>query len=465
MIAMNAAGKPWVGMALIKSLCALAIAFIALAPAHASADGHRPPNVIIIMADDLGWGDIGANGAGMIATPHIDRLASEGIRLTSFYAGSNVCTPSRAALLTGRYPIRSGMQHVVYPHSEDGLPPEEVTIAEMLKAAGYATGMVGKWHLGHRDEYWPTAQGFDEFFGVPYSNDMQPFDLYRHKTVVQSPAEQTELTDRYSDAAVDFIGRHRDEPFFLYYAETFPHLPLNVPEDASGRSEAGLYGDVVEHLDAGIGRIMAALEANGLADNTLVIVTSDNGPWFEGDQGASRGRKGGTYEGGFLVPFVARLPGRIAPASVSKEMAMSIDLLPTIAALAGAKVPQDRVIDGRDITAVLTDAGRSPHEALFFFDGNEVVAIRDRRYRLVLRDFYRSFPVPFERFGTALLFDLERDPQERFSYLRERPEVHAALMERVTAMRAEVSDLRKQPGSPFPPEDASAPRGPVLSHH
>jgi uncharacterized sulfatase len=449
----------------IKTLFALILACVALTPAHAGTDRDRPPNVIVIMADDLGWGDIGANGADLVATPHIDRLASEGIRLTSFYAGSNVCTPSRAALLTGRYPIRSGMQHVVYPHSDYGLPPEEVTIAEMLKAAGYATGMVGKWHLGHRDEYWPTEQGFDEFFGVAYSNDMQPFDLYRHKTVVQSPAEQTELTDRYSGAAVDFIGRHRDEPFFLYYAETFPHLPLNVPADASGQSEAGLYGDVVEHLDAGIGRMMDALEAHGLIDNTLVIVTSDNGPWFEGDQGASRGRKGGTYEGGFRVPFIARLPGRIAPGGVSEEMAMSIDLLPTIAALTGAEVPQDRVIDGRDIGAVLMKGDRSPHEALFFFDGNDVVAIRDRRYRLVLRDFYRTFPVPFERFGTALLFDLERDPQERFSYLRERPEVHAALMERVEAMRAEVADLRKEPGSPFPPDDALTPRGPVLSHH
>jgi uncharacterized sulfatase len=417
------------------------------------------------MADDLGWGDIGANGAELIDTPNIDRLSSEGIRLTSFYAGSNVCTPSRAALLTGRYPIRSGMQHVIMPHSDRGLPSEEITIAEMLKEAGYATGMVGKWHLGHRDEFWPTAHGFDEFFGVAYSNDMEPFDLYRHKTVVQSPVEQRELTDRYSLAAIDFISRNRDKPFFLYYAETFPHLPLFVPEDASGSSEAGLYGDVVENLDRGIGRILNALEVNGVADNTLVIVTSDNGPWFEGDQGAFRGRKGGAHEGGYRVPFIARLPGRIAPASVSGEMAMNIDLLPTIAALTEARLPNDREIDGRDIGGVLMRGEPTPHDVLFFFDGNDIAAVRDRRFRLVLSTFYRTFPVPFERFGTALLFDLERDPQERFSYLRENTEVRDRLMTKVDAMREEVAEMRIEPGSPFPPSDPSIPRGPVLSQH
>ena len=449
----------------LAALLALVAATFGLAPARAQGEAQRPPNIIVILADDLGWGDIGANGARLIATPNIDRLAGEGIRLTSFYAGANVCTPSRAALLTGRYPIRSGMQDVVFPHSDFGLPPEEVTIAEMLKDAGYRTGMVGKWHLGHHDEFWPTAQGFDEFFGVPYSNDMQPFDLYRHKTVVQSPVDQRELTDHYAAAATDFIARHRDAPFFLYYAETFPHLPLAVPEDAAGQSEAGLYGDVVEHLDEGIGRIMAALEANGVADNTLVILTSDNGPWFEGDQGAFRGRKGGTHEGGFRVPFIARWPGRIAPGGVSGEMAMGIDLLPTIAALAGAQVPQDRAIDGRDIGKVLTQGAPSPHEVLFFFDGNDIAAVRDRRFRLVLSAFYRTFPVPFERFGTALLFDLERDPMERFSYLREHPEARDRLMTHVAAMRDEVKSLRKEPASPFPPDDPTIPKGPVLSHH
>lgn len=453
-------------MTRLPALLGYLLACVGLAPVSAEESAEtRPPNVVVIMADDLGWGDIGANGAKMIATPNMDRLAAQGIRLTSFYAGANVCTPSRAALLTGRYPIRSGMQHVVMPHSDFGLPASEITIAEILKRAGYATGMVGKWHLGHRDDYWPTAHGFDEFFGVAYSNDMQPFDLYRHKTVVQSPAEQRELTDQYSAAAAEFIASHREDPFFLYYAETFPHLPLSVPDDAAGSSEAGLYGDVVEHLDQGIGRIMAALEANGVADNTLVILTSDNGPWFEGDQGPLRGRKGGTHEGGYRVPFIARLPDRIAAASVSGEMAMNIDLLPTIAALTGAELPQDRIIDGRDISGLLMQGEATPHELLFFFDGNDIAAVRDRRFRLVLSTFYRTYPVPFERFGTALLFDLERDPQERFSFLREHPEVRDRLMGQVKAMREEVAGLRKEPGSPLPPADPSIPKGPVLSHH
>jgi len=447
------------------ALVFLVVSIVSVVPAQARNTDPRPPNVIVILADDLGWGDIGANGAQLIATPNIDRLAAEGVRLTNFYAGANVCTPSRAALLTGRYPIRSGMQNVIYPHSDFGLPPAEITIAEVVKDAGYATGMVGKWHLGHRDKFWPTAQGFDEFLGVAYSNDMQPFDLYDHKTVVQSPAEQRELTDRYAQSASDFIARNRDRPFLLYYAETFPHLPLSVPDDAQGNSQAGLYGDVVEHLDEGIGRIMAALEANGIAGNTLVILTSDNGPWFEGDAGNLRGRKGGAHEGGFRVPFIARLPGRIAPGSISDEMAMNIDLLPTIAALAGADVPRDRVIDGRDISGVLMRAEQTPHDVLFFFDGNDVAAIRDRRFRLVLSTFYRNFQVPFERFGTALLFDLELDREERFSYLREYPEVKDRLMAKVEAMRAEVADFRKEPASPFPPKDPDAPKGPLFSHH
>lgn len=449
----------------LRILLTMLLAAIFWPAAQAKSSERHPPNIVVIMADDMGWGDIGANGASLIKTPNIDRLAAEGISLTSFYAGANVCTPSRAALLTGRYPIRSGMQHVVMPHSDSGLPQSEITIAEMLRDAGYATGMVGKWHLGHRDEHWPTAHGFDEFLGVAYSNDMKPFDLYHHKTVVQSPAEQSELTDRYADAAIDFISRHRKKPFFLYYAETFPHIPLAVPKNATGVSDAGLYGDVVEHLDGGVGRILAALEANGLSDNTLIILTSDNGPWFEGDPGMLRGRKGGTHEGGFRVPFIARLPGVIAPGEVSQEIAMNIDILPTVAAFAGLNPPSDRTIDGRNITGVLTRKEASPHDVLFFFDGNDIAAIRDRRYRLVLSTFYRSYPVPFEKFGMPLLFDLERDPQERFSYMREHPEVAARLLARVTAMRTNVADLRKEAGNPFLPKDQSIPIGPVLSHH
>ena len=279
------------------SLFAFGLAGCASAAPKAETNGQAatpPPNIIVIMADDLGWGDISLNGADLIDTPNMDRIGLEGVQLTSFYAGANVCTPSRAALLTGRYPIRSGMQHVVHPHSQFGLPQSEITIAEILQEVGYTTGMVGKWHLGHSDEYWPTAHGFEPFFGVAYSNDMQPFDLYSGKTVIEAPVDQTALTEKYALEAARFIDTNKDAPFFLYYAETFPHIPLFVPEHASGDSEAGHYGDVVEHLDWGIGQILDALDTAGIADNTLIIVTSDNGPWFEGDSGPYRDRKGET---------------------------------------------------------------------------------------------------------------------------------------------------------------------------
>jgi arylsulfatase A len=424
-------------------------------------EGSRP-NIIIILADDLGWGDIGANGQTMIRTPNIDRLAREGISLTTFYAGSNVCTPSRAALLTGRYPIRSGMQHVIMPHSTFGLPDSEITIAELLKDAGYATGMVGKWHLGHQDKYWPTAHGFDWFLGVAYSNDMAPFDLYEGKTVIESPADQTRLSATYAQAASRFIADNKDGPFLLYVAETFPHIPLFVPDERAGTSEAGLYGDVVEELDAGVGAILDALDAAGISDNTLIIFTSDNGPWFQGDAGSFRGLKGGTHEGGFRVPFLARWPDKIAAGTQNDAMTMGIDLLPTAASLAGVDLPEGVVIDGRDISGVLTAGANSPHDILFFFDGNEVAAVRDKRFRLVLRDFYRTFPVPFEQFGAIHLYDLLNDPRERFDFSREFPDRIESLMASVTAIREETEAFRIAPASPFPPQDGSAVIGPQL---
>ncbi|MEM5516311.1 sulfatase [Henriciella sp. AS95] len=452
-------------LALVLSVALLsACQSVAAAPeAPSNATEAKQPNIIVILADDMGWGDIGLNGASLMKTPNIDRIGREGVQLTHFYAGANVCTPSRAALLTGRYPIRSGMQHVIFPHTETGMPPEEITIAEVLKDAGYATGMIGKWHLGHHDEYWPTNQGFDYFYGVPYSNDMQPFDLYFHKTVVESPADQKALSDNYTDAATGFIRDHADEPFFLYFAQTFPHLPLHVPDDEAGVSEAGLYGDVVEHIDDGVGAILETLEELDLAENTLIIVTSDNGPWFEGDQGNHRDRKGGTHEGSFLVPFLARWPGVIEPGTESGAMAMNIDLLPTLASIAGTDAPGDRVIDGLNILPLMEGAETSPHDVLFFFNGNDIAAVRDARYRLVLNTYYREFYVPFEQYGAALLFDLEKDPEERFSYVRENPDVIEALMAKVTVMRDEVSDLKKPPIPPQPPGDEPVEKGPVLS--
>lgn len=430
------------------------------AQTSAATENDRPPNIIIIMTDDLGWGDIGLNGASLIDTPNIDRIGEEGIQLTSFYAGSNVCSPSRAALLTGRYPIRSGMQHVIFPHSRDGLPTDEVTISEILQAAGYRTGMIGKWHLGHTDEFWPTNHGFEWFYGVAYSNDMAPFDLYEGKKKIESPADQSHLSGKYAAAAKSFIEESGDRPFFLYYAENFPHIPLFVPDENTGRSDAGLYGDVVETVDDGVGTILDTLDAAGIADDTLIIFTSDNGPWFEGSAGDFRGRKGETHEGGFRVPFLARWPGKIPAGSVSDEMAMNIDLLPTAARISGAHLPEDRTIDGRDLVPLLTEGAATPHDLLFFFDGNDIVAARDSRFRLVLSTFYRNYNVAFERYGSALLFDLEKDPSESFSYMRDLPDVADRLKAAVKDMRADVVEFAKEPINPV--AEAGTARGPDL---
>ncbi|MGB6231334.1 MAG: sulfatase [Litorimonas sp.] len=423
----------------------------------------RPPNIVLFMADDLGWGDIGLNGAELIETPNIDRLGAEGVQLSQFYAGANVCTPSRAALLTGRYANRSGMQHVVMPFSQWGLPQSEVTVAEVLKDAGYATAMVGKWHLGHGAEHWPTEHGFERFYGVPYSNDMQPFDLYRGLDMIESPADQSQLTANYATEAAAFIAENADEPFFLYIAETFPHIPLFVSDEFEGTSEAGLYGDVVEAMDAGIGTVLDALDAAGVADDTLVIVTSDNGPWFEGDAGHLRGRKGGLHEGGYRVPFIARWPEGLPAGDTRDGMAMNIDLLPTLAALAGADVPADRTVDGRDILPMLRGEADTPHDVLFFMEGNEIAAVRDARFRLSLQTYYKSFKVPFEQFGEPILYDLSIDPRERFSFNRDQPEALARLMGHVEAMRADLAGTEIEPENPFGPVDPDAPRGPRLA--
>lgn len=443
------------------------LALVLAACAHSQAEplqgDDRGLNVIVILADDLGWGDVGANGAELISTPHIDRIGLEGMRLTSFYSAANVCTPSRAALLTGRYAIRSGMQHVIHPQSEDGLPETEITLAEMLKAGGYVTHMTGKWHLGHKDAYWPTHHGFDSFFGVAYSNDMRPFDLYEGKTVIESPADQSRLSARYSQDAAEFIRRNANRPFFLYYAETAPHLPFFVPQEAAGTSEAGLYGDVVEELDRGVGRILAALDETGLAGRTLVIFTSDNGQWFEGSAGPFRGEKGGTHEGGWRVPMLARLPGVIPASSTSDHITMSIDLLPTIAALTGTRVPHDRVIDGTDISPVLRGGAPAADRNLFFFNGNDIVGVRNDRFKLLLFDYYRTVYVAFERFASQFLFDYETDPQTRFSYAREHPGVVLELQAAIAAMREEVSPMASEPLNPFAPLAEGQTVGPVLN--
>lgn len=422
-----------------------------------STIGHADerPNIIVIMADDMGAADWRGGGSEFIATPHLDRMAADGVVLTDFHASANVCTPSRAGLLTGRYPVRAGLARgVIHPWSTSGLPGDEITIAEMLSQVGYATQLVGKWHLGSIPEAHPLEHGFDAFFGVPYSNDMSPFPLIEGRTVIEERANQSQLTRRYTEAATAFIGEQAEagRPFFIYLAHTMPHIPLFASEAFHGRSAAGRYGDTIEELDWSVGQIRAALEDAGEAEDTLVIFTSDNGPWFEGSSGR-RGRKGGTYDGAYRVPFVAA--GYGAGAGVTSDaMATNLDLLPTIAVLTGAPAPQDRVIDGQDISALLQGSQISPHEALAFFEDDRIAAVRTERWRYVVRAYYKTFLVPFEQFDASLLFDLETHSDELFDMSADHPDTVAEMNRRLATLRAELEGLPQQE-TPFPRPDGA----------
>ena len=412
-------------------------------PAYLASAQETPPNFVVIMADDLGYGDLGVYGSNLIKTPNLDRLALNGARLESFYSSANVCTAARGGLLTGRYPIRLGLvADVARPTNDIHLAFEEITIAEALKPLGYRSALYGKWHLGSRLEWSPMNQGFDEFFGVLHSNDMTPLELYRGEQMIENPVDQTTLTERYTREAVRFIAENRDNPFFLYIPHSFPHVPLFVSPRFDGRSDAGLYGDVVETIDWSTGEILAALEEYGLSDNTLVIFTSDNGPWFEGSPGIYRDRKGSSWEGGQRVPFLAHWPGRIPAGTVSNEPAMNIDLYPTLISLAGGRLPDDRPIDGKDMLPLLTGSGTSLHEVLFLFNRDRIVGVRSGQWKLVVEARYRATLNSFEHstyYGPdGLLFDLKNDPVETYSFTREYPEVVQKLRKHLRNAREEM---------------------------
>jgi uncharacterized sulfatase len=402
------------------------------------AQQTRQPNFIVIMADDLGYGDLGIYGSTLIKTPNLDRMASEGARLDSFYSSANVCTAARGGLLTGRYPIRLDIvSDVARPTNDVHLADEELSLAEALKPLGYQTALFGKWHLGSKLEWSPLTQGFDDYFGVLHSNDMTPFELYRQDQMIESPVNQNTLTERYTQEAIRFIENNQEEPFFLYMPHSFPHVPLYVSNQFSGQSDAGLYGDVVETIDWSVGQVLATLERLGLEENTMVIFTSDNGPWFEGSPGPYRDRKGSSWEGGQRVPFIAKWSDTIPGGLVSNEPAMNIDLFPTLVKLAGGDLPSDRPIDGKDILPMLVDGAASPHEALFLFDKDRIAGVRSGKWKLVVESQYRaavpSFDNPNSYYGpNGLLFDLDRDPSETYSYTREYPEVVAQMREFLT---------------------------------
>ena len=392
-----------------------------------AAAQDRPPNFVVIFTDDLGLGDIGPYGNTLINTPHLERMASEGAKLTNFFASANVCTPSRGGLLMGQYPVRNQLTaDVARPSNKIGIPDDAITVADLLKKKDYATACIGKWHLGQRPNQWPTEHGFDYFYGLPWSNDMLPLKLYRQSEVIEEPVDQTTLTERYTQEAIRFIESNQDDPFFVYIPHSMPHVPLFVSERFEHKSKAGLYGDVIEAIDWSVGEIMNTLERLDLAENTMVIFTSDNGPWFEGSAGAYRGRKGSAWEGGMRVPMIAWWPGTINAGSTSDALTMNFDLFPTIAKLTGSEIPDDRTIDGKDIWENLQGSNESPHEYLYFFYKDDIAAVRTQRWKLVHSTMYQKW---YARLGTlpyykpGLLFDMKNHPEELYSMTREYPEV------------------------------------------
>jgi arylsulfatase A-like enzyme len=427
------------------------------AQAPAPTASSRPPNIVIIFADDLGYGDLGVYGHPLIKTPRLDRLASEGLKLTSFYASAPVCSASRYSLLTGRYAIRGGINGALMPESKNGLAAGETTIADVLKAAGYRTGMVGKWHLGNRPGFFPTEHGFESYFGLLYSNDMiRPWvqtdaalRLYRGTQELPGAVDMASLTEQYTNEALAFIRDNRARPFFLYFAHSMPHVPLGAPPRFAGTSAGGRYGDVIETIDWSVGQILDALRDAGVERNTLVIFTSDNGPWMDmpprmlvdprivrtdaGSAGPLRGSKGTSWEGGTRVPFLARWPGRIPAGAVSTELARTLDLLPTIAGIVGATLPAGRAIDGQDIRAFLEGTAPSPDEWFFYYNsGGRLEGVRDRRWKLHL-----TFPEKGE--PAQELFDLSADPYERWNVAAEHLDIVARLSARMTQFADEVA--------------------------
>ncbi|MEZ5401945.1 MAG: sulfatase [Bryobacteraceae bacterium] len=399
-----------------------------------------PPNVVLIYADDLGYGDLASYGA-RIQTPQLDRLASDGIRLTDFHSASPVCSPSRAALLTGRYPVRAKVPRVLGPGDEGGLASTEVTLGRMLADSGYATACVGKWHLGMQPGSRPSDHGFETFFGLPYSHDMWPRPLMLGDEVVEQPAALDTLTEKFTAAAVDFIGRAKDRPFFLYLPHTAPHIPLTPSREFDGRSGQGPYGDVVRELDASVGRVLDALDAAGVAGNTIVMFSSDNGPWYQGSPGRLRGRKGQTWEGGVRVPFLARWPGRIPAGTVSNGFTTTLDILPTIARWTGSSLPP-KPIDGADVAPILTGEAESVQRDVFlYFNDIFLQCARLGDWKLHVSRFDIPAFVPLKKGATRAnlhlpkpeLYNVVEDPEESYDRASRNRDIVAKIQSAIEA--------------------------------
>lgn len=410
------------------------------------------PNIILINCDDLGYGDLGCYGSPVNDTPTLDRLAWEGLRFTDFYMASPVCSPSRGAMMTGCYPPRIGFgkfcggKWVLFPGDNEGLNPTETSIAKVLKSAGYSTKLVGKWHCGDQKEFLPTEHGFDDYFGIPYSNDMgvqkrssdlsnrPPLPLMRGSEVHQQQPDQRGLTERYADECVTFIKKNRSQPFFLYLAHMYVHVPLFVPEQFKNASRNGAYGGAVACIDWCTSVLMHTLKEQGLDENTLIIFTSDNGSRARDEGGSNlpcRGKKGETWEGGLRVPCIMRWPKAIKPGDTCSGIASSIDLYPTLAQLAGAKIPQDRIIDGQDISEILLNGAESPRQNFIYYRRNSLEAVRKGDWKL-----------HFSKNGEAIneLYNLAEDVSETENLYHQHPQIVAELTDLADAYRHDIGD-------------------------
>lgn len=469
-----------------KGIGVLLLCLMAFAKtASAQQPFSEKPNFVIIFTDDQGYGDLSSYGHPTFITPNLDRMAAEGQKWTSFYVAASVCTPSRAAIMTGRLPVRSGMasnvNRVLHPFSSNGLPQSEITIATQLKKANYATAAIGKWHLGHKEQYLPTSHGFDYYYGIPYSNDMditvdlnevggywglwknearkkiETFDvpILRNTEVIERPADQHTITKRFTDEAIKFIKEKKEDPFFVYLAYNLPHVPLFASEEFEGSSQGGLYGDVIEEIDFNVGRVLETLKEEGLAENTIVVFTSDNGPWLAmeqeaGSAGLLRNGKGSTWEGGMREPGIFWSPGNIKPGIVT-DLGTTMDLFTTFSKLAGVEIPKDRQIDGNDLSPVLFEGKPSPTEAVYYYRGDQLFAVRVGSFKA-----HYITQAPYgndrEQHNPPLLYNLDIDPSEKYNIADKHPDVLAKIQKVVDEHNAnmvkgedQLKDLDRNP--------------------
>lgn len=448
--------------------CLLWLAVLAIS-SSVQAKAAAQTNFVVIFCDDLGYGDLSCFGHPTIETPHLDQMASEGMRWLQFYSAAPVCTPSRAALLTGRLPLRNGMcsnkRRVLFPNSKGGIPADEITIAEVLKEKGYRTGCVGKWHLGHLPEFLPTEHGFDSYFGIPYSNDMDRIKeapkgmesifhpkseyfnvpLLRDKEEIQRPVDQTTITKRYTQEAIKFIEQESDKPFFLYLAHSMPHVPLFRSQDFANHSRRGLYGDVIEEVDWSVGQILRSLRQRGLAENTLVVFTSDNGPWLSqkhhgGSAGLLREGKGTTWEGGMREPTLMWWPGTIAAGRTSSALGSTMDLMATFASLSEAQLPTDRKMDSFDLSPVLHGESQSLRKHIFYYRAYELMAVRHGPWKVHYQKqgSYGTEPRKITKCEPPELYHLEHDPGEQYNIAEDN---EAVLQEIQAVVEQHLADL------------------------